>query len=209
MMKNFKVRALVFGGMLAVFGALGLYRGEANAAIKKVVVHIGYSTKSSYNYRQDTTWIKGWNSKDKGCGWVVIASARSYTRGGISPKTLWTNLGKAGKVTLSRLNQGLGNSDFVSYAKKAGLSVSGVGSGSTSIAKALINHKVVALHGSGHWIMTYGGYVNAYKDTSTGKLKPVSVRSFCIEDPGHKKNRGKCFSASSVSKWTNAAYALR
>ncbi len=193
-MKTMRLKKVSLGVILGIIlGAIftgAFFTGDVSAV--SVTKYFGKSKKSSYNYSQcpNGTWIKGWNSCTYGCGWVTIASAKSYTRGGVSPRALWKN------VSLSKLNSGMSDSTFKSYAKKAGLSVSSVSKNAKSIGAAFASGKVLGLHLSGHWILAYGANITV-TGTSKKNIK-YTIKSICVSDPGHKERRGKCVSPSSL-----------
>ena len=182
---------------LALFAMLAISAfGMQNSASARTY-YFGYKKNSTYNYRQDTTWLRGWNSKKYGCALVSIATGASYTsRRKVTPAAVATVAKKMGH----NINGGFGGSAAKKIAARGGLRVKALHKNANDIAKYLNNGWTVLLHAhgskpfssGGHWIIAYGGQV---KVNSKGK---ITAKEFCISDPGHKAYRGKCYSASAL-----------
>ncbi|MDO4219948.1 MAG: C39 family peptidase [Candidatus Saccharibacteria bacterium] len=188
---NIKTCSIALFAMLAV----SAFMVSGNASAK--TYYFGHKKVDSYNYRQDKTWLSGWNSGKYGCGPVSIATAASYLYGQkITPATV----GAAAKKMGYNLNSGFSGSAFKNLASK-GLAVKTLSKNANTIASHVKDGWIVALHAhggqpfnGGHWVVVYGGQI---KVNSKGN---ITAKEFCISDPGHSKYRGKCGSASALLK---------
>ncbi len=190
-MKNFK-KMMVLGALFGVFMAVVVPVGSASAKVTVVTKTFGRTDSYNYNQCPNGTWISGWKSCTYGCGWTIIASAKSKLRGaGYSPKVLWK------KVSLSTLNSGMSASTLKSYAGKVGLSARSIDKSAKSIASKIAEGGVVAVHKDHHWVLVYKAKSKFYYETKTKKYKYKSTDCFYVEDPGHSDIRGRCKAYSS------------